>query len=376
VGTSTQIQDSQNVAPHDLSIVAATPGDPAFVQDVTAFLATCGEADGAAPEHAPAWLTILQQGLKQEPVPLVARAGGDDGPVVGYLPLVYVASLLFGRFLVSLPYLNRAGVVAKDPAVADALLDRAVELAEQRDVAYLEIRNHHQDRPHARLPDEMSAKVRMVMDLPDSEQGMWDGIKSKVRSQVRKADKTDHTVAVGGEEHLDAFYDIFAANMRDLGTPVYGKGFFRAIREHLGDHAEFVVVNCEGTPAAAALLIHDPGNDNRPASTQVPSASCLGAFNRFNTNMWMYFRLFVRAIERGSQQFDFGRSSEGSGTYKFKKQWGAQPQPTVWRYHLRKGDLSAMRPDNPSNQRKVELWKKLPVGLTRAIGPTIVRGIP
>ena len=28
--------------------------------------------------------------------------------------------------------------------------------------------------------------------------------------------------------------------------------------------------------------------------------------------------------------FDFGRSSEGEGTYKFKKQWGAKPTPLVW----------------------------------------------
>lgn len=374
--TSAQTQGPPEAAPHDLTIVTETHTYPAFARDVTAFLATCSEADGAAPEHDPAWLAVLRQGLKQEPIPLVARDGGPDGPVVGYLPLAYVSSLLFGKFLVSLPYLNRAGVVAKDTAVADALLDRAVELAEQRDVAYLEVRNHDQDREHPRLPDQMSAKVRMVMDLPDSEQGMWDGIKSKVRSQVRKAGKTEHNLSFGGEENLDAFYDIFARNMRDLGTPVYGKGFFRAIREQLGDRAEFVVVRCEGTPAAAALLVHDPGNDHRPPSTQVPSASCLSAFNRCNTNMWMYFQLFVRAIERGSKRFDFGRSSEGSGTYRFKKQWGATPQPTVWRYHLRRGDLSAMRPDNPGNQRKVELWKKLPIGFTRVVGPSIVRGIP
>lgn len=372
----TQTQGSPDVALEDVAILTETHTYPAFDRDVTAFLATCSPADGAAPEHDPAWLAVLRQGLKQEPVPLVAREGGPDGPVVGYLPLAFVSSLLFGKFLVSLPYLNRAGVVARDTAIADALLDRAVELAEQRDVAYLEVRNHEQDREHPKLPDQMSAKARMVMDLPDSEQCMWDGIKSKVRSQVRKAGKTEHDVSFGGEENLDTFYDIFAQNMRDLGTPVYGKGFFRSIREHLGERAEFVVVRCAGTPAAAALLVHDPGNGHRPPSTQVPSASCLSAFNRSNTNMWMYFRLFVRAIERGSKRFDFGRSSEGSGTYRFKKQWGATPEPTVWQYHLVKGNAQAMRPDSEANAWKVNLWKKLPVAVTRWVGPAIVRGIP
>jgi len=281
--------------------------------------------------------------------------------------------------------------VSRSEAVADALLNRAVELAADRGVRYLEVRDHSQTFDPPGLPDAMSAKVRMVLDLPSippqgegadagrfesAKEAVLASLKSKVRSQVRKGDQNDFAVTFAGEESLNAFYDIFARNMHDLGTPVYGKALFREILRHLPGQAEFVVVTHAGTPAAAALLIHDSGNDHRPAYTQVPSASCLSEFNKFNTNMWMYWQLIARAIERGSQQFDFGRSSEGSGTYKFKKQWGALPQPTTWRYHLREGSLSDMRPDNPSNQRKVELWKKLPVWLTRLAGPTIVRGIP
>jgi len=92
--------------------------------------------------------------------------------------------------------------------------------------------------------------------------------------------------------------------------------------------------------------------------------------------MWMYHKLLERAIARGSSSFDFGRSSEDSGTYRFKKQWGAMPQPLPWQIYLRKGDLEAARPDNPKYQKRIERWQKLPVWVTRAIGPPIVRGIP
>ena len=85
-----------------------------------------------------------------------------------------------------------------------------------------------------------------------------------------------------------------------------------------------------------------------------------------------------RAIRPGDivTPFDFGRSSADSGTYRFKKQWGAQPQPTVWQYHVRRGDIQAVRPDSPRYRRRIEVWQKLPVWLTRLIGPSIVRGIP
>ena len=90
----------------------------------------------------------------------------------------------------------------------------------------------------------------------------------------------------------------------------------------------------------------------------------------------MYHHLLCRAIERGAGRFDFGRSSEDSGTYRFKKQWGALPIPTVWQYHVRRGDINAVRPDSPKYKRRIETWQKLPVWVTRLVGPSIVRGIP
>ena len=127
---------------------------------------------------------------------------------------------------------------------------------------------------------------------------------------------------------------------------------------------------------AGALLVHEPAAAGRGGGTQVPSASSLRDSNHTSVNMWMYHQLLLRALGRGSVQFDFGRSSEGSGTYQFKKQWGARPEPTVWQYHVRRGDIQAMRPDNPRNRRRIAVWQKLPVWLTRMVGPAIVRGIP
>ena len=129
----------------------------------------------------------------------------------------------------------------------------------------------------------------------------------------------------------------------------------------------------EGKAIAVALLIHD---DTLESVTQVPSASALREFNKTSANMWMYHQMILHAMERGVKYFDFGRSSVGCGTYKFKKQWGALPNDTVWQYYLREGDAEGMRPDNPKNKRRIETWQKLPIWVTRLCGPSIVRGIP
>lgn len=340
--------------------------DSATCEAVTAFLTEVG----ATPEHDPRWLGVLADGLDHRPLMLIAREGGR---ITGYLPLALVTSRLFGRFLVSLPYLNRAGLVARDAAVKAELIDKATELARVHDVQYLELR-HDEATTHDSLGSQRDEKVRMVMDLPESADALWTQINAKVRNQVRKGDKFDLSIRWGGLELLDDFYSVFAVNMRDLGTPVYGIRLFREIITRLQGDAEFAIVDCDGQPIAGALLVHD--NRMAAPSTTVPSASCLRAFNHTNANMWMYCRLLERAIERGSKTFDFGRSSVDAGTYRFKKQWGAQPQATVWQYHVRRGDINAVRPDSPKYKRRIETWQKLPVWLTRLVGPTIVRGIP
>ena len=50
------------------------------------------------------------------------------GKLTGVLPLVEQSSLLFGRFLSSVPFFTYGGVLAQDEAVAAALAARAGEL--------------------------------------------------------------------------------------------------------------------------------------------------------------------------------------------------------------------------------------------------------
>jgi FemAB-related protein (PEP-CTERM system-associated) len=289
--------------------------------------------------------------------------------VTGFLPLVLVKSWLFGRFLVGLPYLNYGGPVAHDPQTELKLIDRAVELADELGVKYLELRSTH-DYDHPRLNERLTTKAHMRLDLPAHSDNLWKRLDCKVRNQVRKGEKNGLAVHWGTRDLLADFYAVFAQNMRDLGTPVYGKRLFREILEAFPDRAEFCVVRQTSRPVAAALLLHGWG------VTEVPSASSLRQFNHTNANMLMYWHLLRRAIERKQEVFDFGRSSRDSNTYKFKAQWGAEPHPAVWQYYLRQGPATSMRPENPKYQRMIKVWQRLPVALTRWIGPRIVRGIP
>ena len=321
---------------------------------------------GASLSRHPGWLGVLARGLRHKPYCIEATVAGQ---VAGLLPLEFVRSLLFGRFLVSLPYLNCGGVLSADDRVAALLIDRAVALADELDVRYLELR-HERPRDHQALGHSLTSKVHMRLPLPDSSDVLWREFDPKVRNQIRKAEKHDVTVHWGSEELLAAFYAVFSRNMRDLGTPVFSRELFRSILQQFPAEAELCVVRLGRQPVAAGLLVHGQG------TSEILSASSLRSYNDTNANMLMYWHLLQRAIGRGQRVFDFGRSSPDSGTFRFKKQWGAQPQPAVWQYYLRKGTVGDMRPDNARYRRLIAVWQRLPVGLTRLIGPPIVRGIP
>jgi lipid II:glycine glycyltransferase (peptidoglycan interpeptide bridge formation enzyme) len=110
--------------------------------------------------------------------------------------------------------------------------------------------------------------------------------------------------------------------------------------------------------------------------TEVPTASSLKGYNATSVNMLLYWQLLKRAVERGQLVFDFGRSTPDGGTFRFKKQWGAQQEPAVWQYHVNYGTVGEMRPDNPRYKNAIQLWRRLPVTITRLLGPMIIRGIP
>lgn len=313
------------------------------------------------------WAEVFAGALNHKPWFVWAEQGGA---IVGVLPLMHVQGPLFGSFLVSQPYLNTGGVLADTPQAGSALLDRAATLADALDVKHLELRHEHK-LEHARLGRINTDKVHMRLRLPGSSEQLWDGLKSKLRSQIRKPLNDARLEArFGRHDELDTFYAVFCRNMRDLGTPPFSKALFRLMLDRFGDRAEICTVRLDGEPVAAGFLLHAPG------VTLIPSASALREHNASACNMLLYWRCLERSIARGQHTFDFGRSSRDSGTHRFKAQWGASEHPAAWQYCVRRGSASDMRPDSGKYDRVIAIWQRLPVWLTRLIGPAIVRGIP
>jgi FemAB-related protein (PEP-CTERM system-associated) len=319
----------------------------------------------ASAYHSPAWLDVIHRAFGHETRYLAAETSGR---VVGVLPLVLFRSCLFGRFAVSVPFVNYGGIVSDTPEAAALLLRRAIEENKRMGGTHVELRHTRQLFPQ--LPARQH-KVAMRLELRRTIDEQWAALDRKVRNQVRKGEKSGLEAQVGGVEMLDPFYAVFARNMRDLGTPVYSRAFFREVLSVFPGRSAVFAIALRGEPVAASIV-----HWHRDI-IEVPWASSIRDFNPLCANVLLYWRMLSFAIDRGFRVFDFGRSTPGEGTFLFKQQWGAVPLPLTWEYAMGEGrPLPDMSPHNPKFSLAIRAWQRLPLRVATTLGPAIVRNIP
>ena len=315
--------------------------------------------------HDSRWAQLIKKVFGHDSHYLMAT---DNDKVVGIFPLIQLKSLLFGNFMVSMPYFNYGGIVADTHEVIISLISSAHELYQELGCSHIEMRF---DAEQAIELPVRTNKVTMLLDLPENSEELWQAIGSKRRAQVKRPIREGVVFLNGGSELLDDFYYVFSNNMRDLGTPVYGKRFFKEILRVFSENAFIAVVRLNGEAVAAGFLI---GNDGK---LEIPWASTLRKVNRMGVNMFLYWNIIKTAIEKNFQVFDFGRSSKDAGTLKFKKQWGANERQLYWYYDLPPNyPLPGLNPNNKKFEAAISIWKKLPVELTKLLGPQIVKNLP
>ena len=333
--------------------VAPSPEWDAFVR----------QAGGTAC-HWAGWRNVLESVFGHECHYLAAR--DDGGTLAGVLPLVRVRSVLFGHYLVSMPYLNYGGPLGSAAAVR-ALAGRATEMAQADRVKRLELRSR------VPLPLELPAshrKITVVLDLtPGDPDAVFEGFDSKLRSQVRRPRKEGVEVRFGRDQ-VEPFYRVFAQHMRDLGTPVMPRRYFEAIADTFGDAAWFACAWLGGEPIACGAGFR--WNDE----VEITWASSLRAHSRIAPNMALYWAFMERATEEGVRIFNFGRCTPGSPTHRFKRQWGGRDEPLWWYGASRRAGEGTPSPTDGAYSWGPRLWRRLPERVATALGPRIVRGIP
>lgn len=343
-----------------VTIARSAPDDDEFLQYV--------ESEPAASiYHHPRWLRTIEASYRLSPFHLLARTGGR---LCGFLPLYAMRTIRGERVGVSSPFSNYGGPLAEDEITQRRLLEAAAETAARERWSYLELKHRH-SAAQAGDWSQVDHFCSPVLDLRSlDEEEIWTKkIRGKTRNQVRKAQKSGLELREGLDREFDDFLSIYGESMRDLGTPGHGRAWFSNLREQMGSRLTNLVVYQGERPIGAAILIHEP------QGAILQYCLCLRAYLAACPNNLLYWGAIQQGVKTGWQYIDFGRSRVGEGTYKFKLQWGAQPVPTPYTYHLPAGSrrtaLPDLHPANPAFELFIRAWQALPVRLTEALGPWI-----
>jgi FemAB-related protein (PEP-CTERM system-associated) len=314
--------------------------------------------------HLGGWREIMEEVMGHETLYRVAVDA--TGEINGLLPLVRVRSRLFGDYLLSMPFLSYGGPIGTDEA-RKALVQNATKEAERLGVDLLELRSHKPVQGPLEVSDR---KITVTLDLPEDPRDLWEnGLKAKVRSQIRRP-KKEGVEARFGPECLDPFYGVFCRTMRDLGTPVLSRRFFQSIATTFPEQAVFCSLHWRGESVAAGCGFH------WREEFELTWAGALREYNPMAPNMLLYWSVIEDAISRGVRVFNFGRCSPGSGTHRFKKQWGGMDVPLPWAQWTPRGVMTTPNPEQKRFGLAIATWKRLPLPMANRLGPWISRCLP
>lgn len=319
--------------------------------------------------HLFEWGDIFSKIYGHKPIYLLAE---QDRNIVGVFPIILIDSFLFGRVLVSMPYFCFGGMLSYSEKIDEGLLERASEIGMQYQAKYIEMRQV--DAAKTSLPYR-SNKTLMILDLAKTPEEQIGRFKPRLRNQVRNAikNKANFTIRLGRD--FKPLFKVYSENMRYLGSPHHSEELFKAILDTFPKNSLTATVFKDEIPIASAIALMYKG------IVEIPCVSSLRAWNKHLANIKLYWHLIEYACDEGFNKFSFGRSSIDSGTYIFKKRWGAIAHKLPYSYLCITSDSKTCvdgqnRGNGIGRRVAIHIWRKMPLSLTRRIGPKVLRHLP
>ncbi|HEY4041729.1 MAG TPA: FemAB family XrtA/PEP-CTERM system-associated protein [Rhodopila sp.] len=292
----------------------------------------------------------------------------QDGAITGVLPLGRVKTALFGDMLISSPFCVYGGPLAADPESEAALTAHAENLLVRTGSSALEFRGLQPQGEARGWIDRADLYVTFRKPIEADHERNMKAIPRKRRAMIRKGIESGLTSVSNRDS--DVLHAVYAESVRNLGTPVFARRYFRMLMDTFGRDADIVTILDRGTPIASVMNFYF-----RDEVLPYYGGGTIAARPRAG-NDFMYWETMRRAADRGCRTFDFGRSKIGTGSFDFKHNWGFEPAKLCYRFRVKPGGtIPDHNPLNPKYHLFIAAWKRLPLSVANVIGPFIVRGL-
>jgi len=315
--------------------------------------------------HQTAWKRVMEMTYGYESKYFCAT---QNGRITGIAPAFLVSDWIAGKRLLSLPFAVYGGICADDRESERLLLSHLERLAEAEGVQYFELRERSGSLREGYLAN--SRYSTFTMPLVRDTESLYRSFPKDIRYMIRKGEKAG-LQARRGFDQLDAFYGLMAINLRRLGTPAFPRSLFENLIQQYPKQVDLTVVYSAGKPVAGGMSFFFRDWVQPYYIGSLDEAKALAA------NNFLWWELIKLASETGHSVFDFGRSKNGSGNFDFKKKWNPLIEGLNYQIRLvRRKHIPNFSPANPKFERAANIWKKMPLSISRIIGPRVVRWFP
>jgi len=289
--------------------------------------------------------------------------------ICALIPLIVGRTLGLKNAGVSLPFVNYTDICANSEAALQFAMSSILSLKDKYSLDYIEIRLKDQDldNPAWQLN---SRNHTFVLPLEGGEENVLSLATSSCRNHVRKTYKNNWFTVSFDSSHLEDFYKVYVKRMKQLGSPAPDIRFFYCFFEYLPKNTSLLTVldQATGDVIGGMLLLISPRN----ATVYYPYGANVVEYNSKYLNNFMYWEAVKFGIRMKMRYLDLGRSQTGSGTYKYKEQWGAHAEQLKYLVYDGYGE-GAGPPDREKLSIFVELWKKIPAYITNRVGKQLIK---
>lgn len=318
-----------------------------------------------SPFHLIAWKKTIEESYSYKPLYLLAK---DSRGVRGVLPLFLVRNPVVGKALISSPFAVYGGILADTDPARKTLYRHVKELGEELGVDHIELRNSFPEQCVG--PANVFRYVTFTARPEPNEDLLLDALPKKTRNLVRKALKTAFSIRYGIRDAapLDKLH---SQNMRRLGTPCFPRRYFERLLANFGEMADIREVWLQDKLAAVSLNFFFQG------VMHTYHAAADTRLNALAPNTFMYFDHLRWAGQNGYALFDFGRTKKGTGVFDFKRHWNTEMRELPYEIVLiKRRQLPDFSPLNPRFELAIRCWKKVPLPITRMLGPRLIELFP
>lgn len=302
----------------------------------------------------------------------------DNSVVIGLLPVVDT-----GRAITSVPHFSYGNIVSRQHLNDPLIVPKLRSIMKGRESGYYDIEINEIEMVRTKLRAiptyfvrqlsitddiEKYEKAVSLLLLPDSIDKAYGLLNTNLRRKINKSQSADWIFKIGGIELLDDFYKVYLHNISRLNSMPYGISFFRdLINTWQNSYCRFFVIYYNEIPIGSSLLIgHGNFYENAFFATN----------SKYN-NLYISDRLHYEMIKNIYSTHDFnngwkspliyslGRSTIGSGVYKYKNHWPVANYPIITHTNL-----ATYKKGLPA-----KLWSNLPFCIKRTLGPHLIKHI-